>query len=50
MSTLEAISAGFALLIIAVTIWQIARHGIADNNGNVDGVNSYDHTRGGDGS
>ena len=35
------------LLIIVVTIWQVARRGTARDNGDVDGVNSYyDHTGG----
>ena len=49
MSTVQAIGVGIGLLIIAVTIWQIVKHDIARNNGNVDGVNSHDLSQGGDG-
>jgi hypothetical protein len=47
VSTAEAVWAIVGFLIIAFTVWQVKRRGIADSNGNVDDVNSQDHTLGG---
>jgi len=48
MSMFQIISAVLGFLVIALTVWQVAKNGIARSNGNVDNVNSYDHSQGGD--
>lgn len=37
MSTVIDIAAGFGVLIVAVTIWQIAKRGIPESNGDTIG-------------
>lgn len=46
MSTADLTFAAIGLLIILMTIWQVAKLGIPQDNGNVDGVNSHDHAGG----
>jgi hypothetical protein len=49
MSVIQIVAASIGVLIIGVTVWQIAKNGIAKNTGAVDGVNSHDLSQGGDG-
>lgn len=37
MSTVQVIAASFGSLIVAITVWKLARHGVARSNGEIPG-------------